>query len=333
MPKTHYIIPIFLPEEACPNRCIYCNQYKITGKISIPSFEETQMFIVERLKQIPFSAENIQIAFFGGNFSGLDIDIQKKFLEIAQYFVDNDRVGSIRLSTRPDYISVEILDLFSRFAVKNIELGAQTFNDSTLEKIGRGHTANQIVVASELIKKYGFSLGLQMMIGLPEEDLNSAIFTANEIVRLGADETRIYPLQVLTGTELENQYKNGLYKPLSLEETIEILVPLVEIFENQNVKILRIGLHPIDETEKATFIAGPFHESLSQMVYTELWFNKLKFIFENLTNPEICIFVSPNQLPNVVGYKQKNKIRANNPNLKFKINRNLKNMEYEIAYS
>ena len=69
------------------------------------------------------------------------------------------------------------------------------------------------------------------------------------------------------------------------------------------------------------------------MVYTELWFNKLKFIFENQTNSEICIFVSPNQLPNVVGYKQKNKIRANNPNLKFKINRNLKNMEYEIAYS
>lgn len=333
MPKVHYTIPLFLPEEACPNRCIFCNQFKITAKGTIPSLDEAESFIKQRLLQIPQNAENIQIAFFGGNFSGLDVNLQSAFLKIAQKFIDNDRVDSIRLSTRPDYINDSILENFSKYSVKNIELGAQSFDNKTLKILERGHTAEQTEKASILIKEFGFNLGLQMMVGLPEEDLNSAIFTANEIVRLKADETRIYPLLVIENTILEKMYNEGAYKPLSLSETIQVLLPLVKIFESNKVKILRIGLHPFDEKEKLSIIDGPYFESLSQMVYTELWFDKLKDVFEAESKSDISIYVSPNHLTNVVGYKQKNKLRSKNPNIKFRVDNSLKNMEYEIAYS
>lgn len=333
MSKSYFIIPIFLPELACPNQCIFCNQNAITGVNTIYNFEETYNYIKQRLNFIPNDAKNIQIAYYGGNFSGIKHEIQAEFLQIAQHFVDSGGVNSIRLSTRPDYINEDILNFYKKFKIENIELGAQTFNNDTLTKIERGHTAEDTIKASNLINKYGYKLGLQMMIGLPNENIDSYINTANKIVSLKATETRIYPLQVIKNTKLEELYKDGKYVPLAKLEIINALTQLVEIFEQNNITILRIGLHPISEAEKHNIIAGESIKSLKQIVYTQIWKRKLQNYLNSTNNLKTTIYVSSSQYPNAIGFKRQNIKNAVNQNIKFKIDNKLTGLNYEISYS
>ena len=269
--KKHSNIPIFIPELACPHQCVFCNQEKICGTHSIPQPVDVKNIVERYLETIP---ENriINIAFFGGSFTGLPVDLQEQYLKEAFRFVKNGRISGIRLSTRPDYINRTVLELLKEYGVTTIELGVQSTNQEVLNKSGRGHTFEDIRDASNLICKYGFELGLQMMIGLPEDNYERSIQTANDIVSLGAGNTRIYPAIIVKGTALEKLYLEGKYIPLSLEQAVEWTKDIVQIFERNNVSIIRMGLHPSKELVIGkSLIAGPFHASFKEMVMTKIW--------------------------------------------------------------
>lgn len=318
--KKHSNIPIFIPELACPHQCVFCNQQKISGTFSSPKPEEI-VEIIEKYLATMSSEKTVEIAFFGGSFTGIAIDLQEQYLKIAHQYIQSKKVRGIRLSTRPDYINQEILDLLKKYGVSTIELGAQSTNDEVLRKSGRGHNFESIKNASELILKNGFELGLQMMIGLPTDSLEKVIQTANDIVNLGALSTRIYPTLVIKGTALEKLYEKGDYSPLSIENAVLWTKEIVKIFEKNNVKILRVGLHPSEElSSDKSLVSGPYHIALNEMVMTEIWndllIKKLKdYKIEKLKN--LKILVNSQQLNYAIGYQQKN--RKMLQNLGFKV--------------
>jgi len=308
MRVRHFTIPVFIPEEACPNQCVFCNQHRIAGADCAPSVEEVIRKVNDHLLTIPESGE-VEIGFFGGNFTGIPEKEQQAYLESVQAFIESGRVQGIRLSTRPDYISKNILEFLKKYNVTAIELGAQSLDDEVLTKAGRGHSAAQVHEASRLIKESGFNLGLQMMIGLPGDTTEKSLFTAKKFILLGADCTRIYPTLVIKNTELEKLYNEGKYKPLSLEEAISRVADLVPLFLEAELKILRIGLHPSEGLlDRSGLVAGPFEVAFGEMVYSEIWRRLFStMVFQNGRRNMLTLTVARGMRNPAIGYKALNK--------------------------
>ncbi len=275
----------------------------------MPTDDEIIQTIEKRLKTIPNDHHNIiEIAFFGGNFTGIPMEEQERLLSLVQPYLDGERVRGIRLSTRPDYINKEKLELLKKYNVKTIELGAQSFDDEVLIKSGRGHTASDIEEAAAMIRSFGFELGLQMMTGLPGDSLKAIQFTAKRIAELGASNTRIYPILVIKGTKLAEMYEAGQFTPPNLQETIQFLRLLLPFFAKNNVDVIRVGLHPSENLKKGKdLLAGPFHPALRQMALTAVWQDVFwNHAFDPNFNA-IDIFVPKGQRANAIGYEARNK--------------------------
>ncbi len=301
------IIPFFVPELACPNRCIFCNQHTISGWVKPLETKEIKPRIEQYLQSFKEDGRKIEVAFFGGNFTGIDIETQKDYLQEVKPYIDNKIIDSVRISTRPDYISEDKLIFLKRHGVKTIELGAQSFDNEVLAKSGRGHNSETTVEAANLINKHGFDLGLQMMVGLPGDTEEKAINTAKTIVSLGAKNTRIYPTLVLHGTQLQNMYDQNLYQALTIQQAVNQAAKIVPIFVDANVEILRIGLHPSTDLQDGSgFVAGPYHPAFGDLVYSKVWEN----IFEELKteSKSIIISVPQKQINSAIGHQSVNKI-------------------------
>lgn len=311
----HYNIPIFIPELACPNRCIYCNQRHISGQLQAVKPEEIKQIIEQHLATFIRPSE-VELAFFGGSFTGIDEKDMLTYLQIVQPYIEQGEIKSIRISTRPDYINEKILDILQQYNVKDIELGAQSLNEEVLAFAKRGHTVRDVENASQLIKSYGFSLGLQMMIGLPLDTVEKSKETAKKILKLGAESTRIYPTLVINNTDLADLYRQNKYKALSLDEAVDWTAEIYKIFSQSSIKILRVGLHPSEALINGTeLLAGPFHVSFKELVLTKIWQEK----FEKLPINTKTILVNPREINYAIGYNSKNKqlLQKKFPYLKF----------------
>lgn len=306
----HYNIPIFLPELACPYRCVYCNQFSITGNDDIVKPEDVKNIIDSHLASFKEENRFVEVAFFGGNFTGLPVKMQNDYLEVVQPYLDKNLVHGIRCSTRPDYISLQRVKEIKHLGMRNIELGAQSTNDEVLKHCKRGHTYNDIVEASQIILSEGITLGLQMMIGLPYDSEEKDFQTAKDIVNLGAKETRIYPCIVVKDTELEALYRNGDYKALSINEAVSRSSKLYSYFIENQVKVLRIGLHQSDELDKEGYVAGPYHKNFAEMVFSHIWkerFENLKISESENLKKDIIINVPASQINHAIGWNGENK--------------------------
>ena len=257
------IIPIFIPHEGCPNDCAFCNQRTISGKEAAPCREEVREIIRTHLAQNGGKAQ--QIAFFGGSFTGIEKTQRKMYLETAYEYIERGNVESIRLSTRPDYIDDEIIEELLHYKVQNVELGAQSMDEEVLHMAKRGHSARDVERAAQIITKSGITLGLQMMTGLPCDSHEKCLYTAKRFKELGARETRIYPTVVLRGTRLAKMYESGAYCAQSVEDAVTISAKLYRFFNDNAIKILRIGL-PDSSELRENFVAGAYHPSLGEMV-------------------------------------------------------------------
>jgi histone acetyltransferase (RNA polymerase elongator complex component) len=306
----HYNIPVFIPELACPFRCVFCNQYNITGKPVPPGQREIIETIESHFATFPDTPHVVEIAFFGGSFTGLKPDELDYYLSVAQPYITSGKVKGIRISTRPDYIDGTILERLKRKGVLSIELGAQSMFDDVLLSSGRGHKANDTIKASKMILDMGFELGLQMMTGLPGDTDEKALETASVICALGAHTTRIYPCLVITGTDLEKMYKAGTYRPQELKNAVELCARLYHIFEESCVKVLRMGLHPSESLlKKGNIIAGPFHVAFGEQVLTEVWKSRILGFMDgdDVKGNHVTIFVHPGQLNAAIGFRASNR--------------------------
>jgi histone acetyltransferase (RNA polymerase elongator complex component) len=307
MQQRHYNIPIFIPNAACPHQCIFCSQKKISGALRSPSADEIKITIEQYLSTIPKNSD-IEIAFFGGTFTGLSVNEQEKYLQAVHGYIRNGSVKGIRISTRPDCITDEILTMLQEYNVITIELGAQSMNDNVLQLSERGHSPDDIITASKMISDSGISLGLQMMIGLPGDSLEKAIMTAEKIAALEPDTVRVYPALVIKDTELEKLYLEKKYTPLSLDNAVQWSAFVLQIFEEHGINVIRMGLHPIEGLLSGeSLVAGPFHPSFRELVLTEMWRKALERFLFIPEKEELILNVHPDEYNYAIGYEASNK--------------------------
>ncbi|MBE6878525.1 MAG: radical SAM protein [Ruminococcaceae bacterium] len=301
----HKNLSIFVPHAGCPNQCSFCDQRSISGTQNPPAAAEVTALCDEFLPKE--NGADYEIAFFGGSFTAIDREYMISLLEAAYPFVQQKRAAGIRISTRPDCISGEILDVLRQYGVTSIELGAQSMQDDVLKANLRGHTQEDVNKASALIKQYGFSLGLQMMTGLygQKNYMEYAIDTAEKFVRLNPDTVRIYPTVTLKNTLLETKFLNGEYTPPTLEETVDICAQLMDIFEENNIRIIKMGLHA-DTGLEGKIVAGPYHPAFRELCLARRCLCKIKRQLTNIHREEYIIKVNPKELSQWKGQKNSN---------------------------
>ncbi len=311
--KKEYIIPIFVPNLGCPNDCTFCNQKKISGETTNVDANDVTETIEYYLENFKDDSKYVQVAFFGGSFTGIDIQKQKELLEAANEYIKKGKVGSIRISTRPDYINKDILKMLKKYNVTTIELGVQSSNDYILNKTKRNHTFEDVKVASKLIRRYHFILGHQMMVGLPESTEIDEINTAKDLIKLKPKMVRIYPVLVIKGTQLEEEYRSGEYKPLTVEQAVERAKTITYMFRKKHINVIRIGLQNTEEItdpkdDKSEVVAGPYHPAFRQLVEAGMWYDSIAEKIKNINTKvkTIEIRVNSEDINNVVGHKKEN---------------------------
>ena len=266
------IIPIFVPHLGCPHDCIFCNQRKITNFIDALDEIDMRKNIEKYISYFKNKNIPIEIAFYGGSFTGLDRNLMISYLSIAKDYIDKGLVDSIRLSTRPDYINKEILEVLVKYNVKTIELGIQSMTQSTLDLNNRGHNVDCVYEASSLIKEYGINLGLQMMVGLYGDTFETVLNTAFKLSKINPDFVRVYPTLTIKDTELERLYYMKKYIPMSLEDSIYLCKYVYILFEYYNIPIIRLGLQSSDNiSEDGDVVAGPYHPAFRELVESSIY--------------------------------------------------------------
>lgn len=314
--KKEYIIPIFVPHLGCPKACVFCNQTKISGEKKQVTAKDVKSTIEYYLKNFKDENNYVEVAFFGGSFTGIEKEKQEELLGAAYEYIKEGKVDSIRISTRPDYINKDILKMLKKYKVKTIELGVQSTNNYILEKAKRGHTFEDVKKASKLIRFYGFTLGHQMMVGLPESTKIDEINTAKDLIKLKPKIVRIYPVLVIKKTELEEQYKKGEYEPLSVTQAVERCKEVANLFNVKKINIIRIGLQNTEEItdpndKNSEVVAGPYHPAFRQLVESSLWYDVIldKIKQYNTKVKEVQIKANPEDVNNIIGHKKENVIK------------------------
>ena len=306
--KEQAIIPIFIPHMGCPFDCIFCNQGQITARGKPESKEDIIHIIETHLETIEKKGlQNVEIAFYGGSFTGLPIVIQQEYLGIAKKYKDQGRVNGIRISTRPDYINDEILANLKEYGVDLIELGVQSLDEEVLLKSKRGHTREIVYESSELIKRYGFKLGIQLMIGLPGDSHEKSVKSAIETTVISPDVARIYPTIVIKGTGLEALLEKGEYSPLSLDEAVETAKDMYLILKNAGISVIRMGLKSSDNIAEGKAILGStFHPAFRQLVESLVAREELERQID-ANWKAVTFYAKKESLSNMIGNKGSNR--------------------------
>ncbi len=314
--KKEYIIPIFVPHLGCPNNCTFCNQKRISGQTKQVTAKDVKETIDYYLKNFKDNHKYVEVAFFGGSFTAIEKEKQIELLEAAQEYIKNKKVNSIRISTRPDCIDKEILKRMKKYHVKTIELGVQSTNNYILTRCKRGHTGEDVKKASKLIRRFGFILGHQMMVGLPESTKQDEINTAKELIKLRPKIVRIYPVLVIKDTQLADEYEKDEYIPLTVGQAVERCKEIVDLFNRNRINVIRIGLQNTEEisdpnTEKSSVIAGPYHPAFRQLVEDSMWYdaivNKIKKINDKVK--KVKIIANDINVNNIIGHGKENMLK------------------------
>lgn len=299
-------VAIFVPHNGCPNKCSFCDQRHITGFLSQPDKNDVKNTIEIALSSLKEKSVEAEIAFFGGSFTAIDREYMIALLECTKPYIH--KFKGIRISTRPDAIDEEILDILKSYKVTSIELGAQSMADSILIANERGHNAESVIKASNLIKSKGFSLGLQMMTGLYKSSDELDVYTAKEFIKLNPDTVRIYPTVVLENTLLATLFKSGEYTVPDVEESVKLCAKLIPMFEEAGIKVIRVGLHD-SESLKSNMLAGAFHPAFRELCESRIYYENIisEFKTQNITSGKIIIYVPKSCLSKAIGQKGSNK--------------------------
>ena len=311
--KKEYIIPIFVPHLGCKKCCTFCNQRTISGEKKQVTAEDVTKTIEYYLKNFKDEHKYVEVAFFGGSFTAIEREKQEELLTAVQPYIKNKKVDSIRLSTRPDAIDKSILKMLKKYHVKTIELGVQSSNNYILARCKRGHSFADVIKASKLIRLYGFNLGHQIMVGLPDSNEKDDIQTAKDSIKLRPKMVRIYPVLVIKGTELEEEYEKGDFIPLTVSQAVERSKEIVKLFNQKHIQIIRVGLQNTDtitdvSKKESEVIAGPYHPAFGQLVEDSIWYDKIVEKIKNINAKVIKVEIeaNPKNINNIIGHKKEN---------------------------
>ena len=328
---SHNNISIFVPHKGCPNDCSFCNQRAISGQIASATTKDVEDAVETAIKY-NVSPENTEIAFFGGSFTAIEREEMLSLLTAAKHFLDVYKFKGIRVSTRPDCINEDILETLKNHGVTAIELGAQSMNDEVLRFNRRGHTADDVRNASKLIKEYGFELGLQMMTGLYKSDFEKDEQTALEIIKIKPDTVRIYPTVVLKNTHLGYLQEIGEYIAPDAEDSAPFCAKLLQIFESNGIKVIKLGLHS-SETVESDMVGGAYHPAFRELCEGHIYLQKILEKLETKDkNQEYVIYVNKKVLSKAKGQQKRNEKALKNQGFHciIKGKENLEEFEIEV---
>lgn len=310
--KKHLIIPIFIPHQGCPNRCIFCQQKTITNlSESLLTPDDIRNTIELAIKSKLFlDKKPKEVAFYGGTFTSLPTASMTKILGVASPFIERGIINAIRLSTRPDSLSKDKLDILESFGVSTVELGVQSMDDRVLLLSNRGHTSIHSINAVKMLKKRGFKVGVQLMPGLPGDSKEVFMNTIDKVIDLKPAMARLYPTLVIKGTKLAQLYKQGAYNPMGLKDTVNICKEACVKLENSGIPVIRIGLMSSPSLIKeGEIIAGPWHPSLGFLVRSAIHLEKVRpYLPATGESKNIILHAPEHEIPLIMGYK-KNGIR------------------------
>nr|WP_317412812.1 radical SAM protein [uncultured Solibaculum sp.] len=303
---NHANVAFFIPHLGCKHRCSFCNQRSISGVPDIITPRQVADQLEKAACQLGDRIGKSEIAFFGGSFTALPRRMMMDYLQTAEPFLKAGFLG-IRLSTRPDAIDREVLDVLCQYGVTSVELGAQSMDDRVLSLNGRGHTAAQVEQASSLIRERGISLGFQMMTGLygstPQIDKD----TANRLIQLKPDTVRIYPTIVMERTRLAQLWEKGEYRPQSLEEAVELCAHLMDQFEEKGIRVIRVGLHAGGGVETG-MLSGPWHPAFGELCESRRFLHRALDMLQadDVPRGPVTLGVHPSDMSKMIGQKRQN---------------------------
>ena len=315
MSARRNIYPIFVPHLGCPHACVFCSQNAITDRDAADALRVLDALLASHDPadgrsdpEKDGSRQNRELAFYGGSFTAIPLEQQLVYLEKAKQALDAGLVSGIRLSTRPDAVDGETLDRLRRYGVATVELGVQSMRDEILRLSGRGHTAEDVRQAAHRVRNAGFSLGLQMMTGLPGDDDEGALETAHELILLRPDFVRIYPTVIIRGTALERLWREGRYREHTAEDAVRVCSRLLPLFQEADIPVIRLGLNPTDRLSGGDALAGAYHPALGELVYSRVLRNRMEELLSSLdcAGRDMEILVSPKLLSQALGQRRSN---------------------------
>jgi len=271
-PKT-FIVPVFIPNQGCPHRCVFCEQEKITaeqkGRVDA---RRVARIIETAISSRRFNPAHAEVAFYGGTFANLNLQVMEELLGAVSPFLKKGMFTGIRVSTRPDSLDPEKLALMKRGGVRTVELGVQSMDDHVLALSGRGHSAQDSEKAVGLLKNLGFQVGVQLMPGLPGDSRAVFLSTVEKIIGLEPNMARLYPALVIKGTALARMYERGDYLPLGLPEAVEICAESCTILEKAGIPVIRIGLMSSPTLLlQDQILGGPWHTAFGFLVRCRMY--------------------------------------------------------------
>lgn len=299
-------LSVFIPHIGCPHRCSFCDQKSISGAAKAPSADEVWELLKQQAEHLNDIGARAEIAFFGGSFTAIPRGYMTELLETAARGVrELGAYNGIRCSTRPDCISAEMIGVLREYGVTAVELGAQSMSDEVLKANERGHTAEDVRRASELIKQSGIRLGLQMMTGLYKDSAEAVLYTAREFIKLAPETVRIYPTVILKGTRLGELYESGDYRSFGFEETVELCAGLLRMFGRNNIAVIRMGLHASAEVER-DMLGGVYHPAFRELCESRIMLEDITARLEGLPKGEYTVLTDKRNISRLIGQKRGN---------------------------
>lgn len=283
--------------------CSFCNQMSITGQSYQPTALDVENTLSKAVDDLGDRAQNTEIAFFGGSFTAIDKSYMLELLNATKPYISS--FSGIRISTRPDCIDDEVLTVLKEYGVTSIELGAQSMDNSVLELNQRGHTAEDVINASRLIKDNGFLLGLQMMTGLYGSNFVKDVKTAESFIALKPDTVRVYPTVIMKYTALADFYSSGKYVPYTLDESVDLCAKLIVMFERADIKIIRLGLHYSDSLIKDS-LGDNYHPAFKELCEAKIFYNSFLELTKNISSKNLDVFINQKSLSKFLGQKKSN---------------------------
>ena len=257
----------------------------------------------------------VELAFYGGNFTGLPAGVQEALLEHAASYTAGKPLTGIRLSTRPDHLEPVTIARLKRYGVTTVEVGAQTMVPEILDMLRRDHTPMDTVRVVKHLQQAGITAGVHLMAGLPGEHHSQAVFSAKAVAELRPDHVRIHPLVVLEGSPLAGLWRQERFSPLSLIAAVRRVAGMVHVFRQHGVPVARMGLHPPDGGWGDHLLAGPWHPAFSELVHSFI-FRRLigQGLRESRTSSTSSttktttfeIHINPRDMSRAIGYKRSN---------------------------
>lgn len=249
-----YKLPVNLP-GTCPNRdgrlgvggCIFCDNQGsgfdcLPNTVSIRGqLEENKVFFRKR-----FNAKKFIVYFQAFTNTYLQLDLFKE--NILESVGVEDLVG-LSVSTRPDCINDRYLDFLSEIKESqnldiNIELGLQTVNYHTLNRINRGHTLAEFIDAVLRIKKHGFETCAHLILNLPWDVMDDVTENAKLLSALGVEYVKLHSLYVVRGTALGDMYEKGEIEIIPLDDYVDRVAEFLDHLDPAMVIQRLVGKGP-----------------------------------------------------------------------------------------